>query len=111
MKKQIVIIALVGFLTISFNALIAQEPGRKPPQEQVDKLTAKQIKKVNKILADYDSKSLTEEDAKAIMEALRDAKIPGGKGDEKAFTNAGFDFEVIKKLAPRPERPERPSRN
>ncbi|MDY6800565.1 MAG: hypothetical protein SVU94_05000 [Bacteroidota bacterium] len=107
MKKQILFIALVGFLTMSFNTLIAQEPGRKPRKEQVATLTAKQIKKVNKILADYDSKSITKEDAKTIMDALREAKIPGGKGVEKAFTDAGFDFEEIRKLAPRPSRPER----
>ena len=111
MKKQILIIVLVGFLTMSFNTLIAQEPGRKPPQEQSDILTAKQIKEVNKILADYDSKSLTKDDAKAIMEAIREANIPGGKGVEKAINDAGFDFETIKKLAPPPSRPEKPSHN
>jgi hypothetical protein len=111
MKKQILIIALVGFLSLSFNTIMAQKPDRKPPQEQVETLTAKQIKTVNKILSEYDSKSLTKDDAKAIMEAIRDAKIHGGKGVEKAINNAGFDFEVIKKLAPPPSRPERPSRN
>lgn len=111
MKKQILIIALVGFITLNSNALMAQEqPDRKPPQEQVETLTSKQIKTVNKILADYDSKSLTKKDAQAIMKAIKDAKIPGGKGVEKAINDAGFDFEEIRKLAPPPERPERQSR-
>ncbi len=112
MKKQILIITLVGLLTMSLNSLMAQErPDRKPPQEQVDTLTAKQIKTVNKILADYDSESLSAKDAKAIMEAIRDAKIPGGKGVEKAINDAGFSFEKIQKLAPPPARPDGKQRN
>jgi hypothetical protein len=111
MKKQILIIAIIGLITISFNSLMAQErPDRQPPQEQVETLTAKQIKKVNKILADYDSESLSADDAKAIMKAIREAKVPGGKGVEKAIDAAGFDFEEIKKLAPPPAKPERGQR-
>jgi len=108
MKKQILIIVLIGLITINFNSLMAQErQERKPPQEQVDELTKAQTKKVNKILANYDSESLSADDAKAIMEAIRDAKVPGGKGVEKAIDDAGFDFEKIKKLAPPPSRPKR----
>ncbi len=108
MKKQILIIALVGFLTLNFNSLMAQErPERKPPQEQVDTLTVKQTKTVNKILADYNSKSISADDAKTIMNAIRDAKVPGGEGVEKAINAAGFDFEIIRKLAPPPAKPKR----
>ncbi|NOQ26753.1 MAG: hypothetical protein GQ564_15440 [Bacteroidales bacterium] len=111
MKKQILIIALVGFISLNSNALMAQKQAdRKPQQEQVETLTTKQIKTVNKILSEYDSKSLTKDDAKAIMDAIRNAKIPGGKGVEKAINDAGFDFEEIRKLAPPPARPERPER-
>ncbi len=112
MKKQILIIALIGFISMSFNSLMAQErPDRKAPQEQVDTLTTKQLKKVNKILADYDSKSLSEDDAKALMKEIKEAKIPRGKGVEKAINDAGFDFEEIKKLAPPPARQGRKPRN
>lgn len=108
MKKQILIIGLIGLLTLSINPLMAQQrPERGPEQEQVDELSAKQIKAVNKILAKYDSDSLTADDAKAIMEALREEKVPGGKGVETAINDAGFDFEKIRKLAPPPARPKR----
>ncbi|MBT3422039.1 MAG: hypothetical protein HOB88_00990 [Bacteroidetes bacterium] len=106
MKKQILIMGMIGFLTLSFNPLMAQQrPERGPQQEQVDELTDAQITTVNKILANYDSESLTADDAKAIMKAIRDAKVPGGKGVETAINDAGFDFEEIKKLAPPPARP------
>lgn len=108
MKKQILIIAMAVFMTIGFNAVMAQNrPDRRPPQEQADTLNVKQTQKINKILTDYDSESLTADDAKSIMKAIRDAKIPGGKGVEKAINAAGFDFEEIRKLAPPPERPKR----
>ncbi len=106
MKQKILIVVLVGFITMSFNSLMAQErPDRKPSQEQADTLAAKQTKTVNKILADYNSESLSADDAKAIMDAIRDAKIPGGKGVEKAINAAGFSFEQIRKLAPPPAGP------
>lgn len=105
MKQKILIIALIGFLTISYNSLMAQERSdRKPKREHVETLTDKQIATVNKILTDYDSESLSAGDAKAIMDAIRDAKVPGGKGVEKAINAAGFSFEKIKKLAPPPAR-------
>jgi hypothetical protein len=108
MKKQILIIGLIGFLTLSFNSLMAQQrPGGGPQQEQVDELTDAQITTVNKILANYDSESLSADDAKAIMESLRSAKIPPGKGVENAITDAGFDFEELKELAPPPSKPQR----
>lgn len=108
MKKQIFIVALIGFLSLSLNTLMAQPggSGRRPQQEQVAKLTDAQTITVNKILADYDSESLSADDAKAIMKAIREAKIPGGKGVETAINDAGFSFEEIKKLAPPPARPK-----
>lgn len=112
MKKHVLIIALIGFMTLSFNTLMAQERHEnKPERESVDTLTTAQTQKVNDILENYDSDALTAEDAKAIMKKIRDAKIPGGKGVEKAINAAGFDFEEIRKLAPPPERPKRKPRN
>lgn len=112
MNKKILIIALIGFITMSFNPLKAQEqPDKKTAQEQVETLTAEQIKKVNKILVDYNSESLSADEAKAIMDAIRDAKVPGGKGVEKAINAAGFDFEKIKKLAPPPARRDEKQKN
>lgn len=106
MKKQILIIVLIGIIGINFNTISAQNHnGKQPPQKQVDELTEAQIETVVEILADYDSNSLTESDAKAIMKAIRDSKIPGGKGVENAINNAGFDFEEIRKLDPPPSRP------
>lgn len=106
--KKLLFIALVGFMTLNVSGLMAQQrPDRKPRQEQVETLTTKQIKKVNKILAKYDSESLTADDAKALMKEIKESKIPGGKGVEKAITDAGFDFEKIKELAPPPARAKR----
>ena len=107
MKKQILIVGMIGLLTLIINPLMAQQrPERGPQQEQVDELTDVQITTVNKVLAKYDSESLSTDDAKAIMEALKKEKIPGGKGVETAFENAGFSFYEIRKLA-RPSRPNR----
>lgn len=87
---------------------MAQERSdRKPKREQVATLTEKQIETVNKILADYDSDPLSADDAKAIMDAIREAKIPGGKGVEDAINAAGFSFDEIRKLAPPPARSNR----
>jgi hypothetical protein len=106
MKKQILIIVLIGIMSMTFNSLMAQErPERRPQQEQASTLTKAQIQSVNDILADYDSEAVTEANAKAIMKSLKEAKIPGGKGIEKAITDAGFDFKEIRKLAPPPSRP------
>lgn len=109
MKKQILMIALISVFTVSVNSLKAQERPQGPPpqQEQVDVLTKAQTETVNKILSKYDSESVSETDAKAIMKAIRDAKIPGGKGVENAINAAGFSFEEIKKLAPPPARPNK----
>jgi hypothetical protein len=108
MKKQILIVGMIGLLTLSINPLMAQQrPEKGSKQEQVDELTDAQITTVNKILADYDSESLSADDAKAIMKALREAKIPGGKGVETAINDAGFSFEKIRELAPPPARPDK----
>lgn len=105
MKKRILIIALVGFMTLNFSALMAQNKrDGRPPQEKVEVLTDAQTTTVNGILSEYDSESLSADDAKAIMKAIRDAKVPEGKGVETAINNAGFDFEEIRKLAPPPAR-------
>lgn len=106
MKKQIFILALLGILMLNFNSLMAQDrPDRKPPGEQVDKLTTTQIEIVNKILSDYNSDSFTAEDAQAIMKAIMSSEIPHGKGIEDAITASGFDFDKIRRLAPPPNRP------
>jgi hypothetical protein len=107
MKKQILIMGMIGLLILSINPLMAQQrPEKGSKQEQVSKLTDAQITTVNKILANYNSESLSADDAKAIMNAIRDAKVPGGKGVEKAINAAGFSFEEIRKLDPPPARPD-----
>lgn len=109
MRKQVLFIALLVVLTTGINSLMAQPPGggKGGHRELVDKLTEEQTKKVKDILSKYDSKSISENDAKDIMEALRKERIPRGKGVETAFENAGFNFEEVRKLAPRPSRPTR----
>ncbi len=68
--------------------------------------TKSQKNEVAAILAEYDSSSLTEEDALTINEAFRDAGLKRGPELRQAIEDAGFDAELLGSLAPPP--PEGP---
>jgi Ca2+-binding EF-hand superfamily protein len=55
---------------------------------------------VASILAQYDASNLTEDDAKAINQALRDAGIQFGKGLGDAVEAAGFSVRTLARLDP-----------
>lgn len=108
-KMLIFVWAIMGVTFSGINSVIAKD--RPPRQEkEVDALTDEQVKTVKTILSDYDSDALTATDAKAIHEAFREAKIPGGKALDSAVDDAGFDSKKLRELDPPPDRPERQGR-
>lgn len=72
------------------------EPRRSQP------LTDDQKSQVKDILSQFDSENLTQEDAKSIFTAFREAGIQPGRDLAQTITDAGFDAEQIRTLA-RPE--------
>ena len=104
-KMLMLVWAIVGITFSGFNSVTAKdEPPRK--EKEVDVLTDEQVETVKSILSEYDSEALTADDAKAIHEAFREAKLPRGKGLNTAITDAGFDSEKLRELDPPPDRPE-----
>jgi len=62
-------------------------------------LTDEQKSKIEEILSNYDADSITEEDAKAIFEAFKEAGITPCAGMKEAIEAAGFDAEELRTLA------------
>lgn len=62
-------------------------------------ITDEQKEKIKEILANYDAESITEEDAKEIFEAFKEAGITPSKGMKEAIEEAGFDADEIRSLA------------
>jgi hypothetical protein len=54
-------------------------------------LTDEQKTQLEEILAKYDPENMTEDDQKALMEELKDAKIPMGKDTGEILEKAGFE--------------------
>lgn len=104
MKKMITVLTLVCL--IATLQLFAQPQGRqgRPQQGQDEKLTDTQIEKIKTILSDYDAESVTAEDAKAIHEAFRKARLRGSKAVDEVIEDAGFDAKELRELAPPPGR-------
>ena len=102
-KMLMFVWAITGIALGGFNSVIAKD---KPPRQEkeVEALADKQVETVKTILSDYDSEALTADDAKAIHQAFREAKIPGGKALDAAVDDAGFDSEKLRELDPPPER-------
>lgn len=59
-------------------------------------LTDEQKQKIADILSEYDPENITEEDAKAIFQAFKDAGITPAKGMKEAIEAAGFDAEDLR---------------
>ena len=68
-------------------------------------LTDEQKSTIQDILSKYDAENLTEEDAQAIFEEMREAGIPPGPGMKEAVEEAGFDLEPFKPEGPPPPPP------
>jgi len=70
----------------------------RPPQFQT--FTEDQKSQVASILSEYDSASLTAEDASSINESFKEAGFNGGFGLYQAIKEAGFDGDTIRELDP-----------
>ncbi len=135
MKTKLIISALaLGTSTCLLTAQDANPPrdGQRPPPREngsnepgaarggerprsEESLTDAQQAQVKAILAKYDAKSLTTEQAKAIHEAFRQAGMRGGPAMNDTVKAAGFDPDKLRDLAPPPDqaqqgdsRPPRP---
>ena len=135
MKTKLILSALaLGASTCMLNAQDGNPPrdGQRPPpredgsnepgaarggdrQRPEDSLTDAQRAQVKAIVAKYDAKSLTAEQAKAIHEAFRQAGLRGGSVINDTVKAAGFDPDKLRDLAPPPDqgqqgdaRPPRP---
>ncbi len=77
---------------------------------QFQTFTEAQKLQVASILSEYDSSSLTAEDASSINEAFKEAGFYGGFGLFQAIKEAGFDGDTIRELDPaaQAELPRRP---
>lgn len=67
-----------------------------PPPRQP--LTDEEKQTIQDILASYDLDSITEEDAKEIFQAFKDAGITPTAGMKEAIEEAGFDAEELRKM-------------
>lgn len=63
-------------------------------------LTTEQEDLISSLLEEYDADSLDEDDATAIISALRDAGIPAGSALADAVEENGFDLQEILDLVP-----------
>jgi Ca2+-binding EF-hand superfamily protein len=70
------------------------------PNGREEELTDEDKTSVASILAQYDASNLTEEDAKAINQAFRDAGISFGKSLGDAVEEAGFSVQTLMELDP-----------
>jgi len=68
--------------------------GMKPPP-----LSEDQKNTITEILAQYDNEELTEEDAQAIVESLKEASIRPGEELKNILAEAGYDAEELATLA------------
>lgn len=62
----------------------------------VSSLTDEQKQKIADILSQYDPENVSEDDAKAIFQAFKDAGITPAKGMKEAIEAAGFDAEDLR---------------
>jgi hypothetical protein len=73
--------------------------GGPPPKQSSEKLTSSQEDIIKSILEQYDSSSLTEDDATSITEAIAEAGIDESSSLADTINGFGFDAETIKELS------------
>lgn len=66
--------------------------------QKASELTDDQKKMIEEILSQYDPENVSEDDAKAIFQAFKDAGIPPAKGMKEAIEAAGFDAEELRSM-------------
>jgi len=66
--------------------------------QKMTELTDDQKKTIADILSNYDPDNVSEEDAKAIFQAFKDAGITPAKGMKEAIEAAGFDADALREM-------------
>ena len=114
-RSALIFICVGGFTSVVFwSTVMAGDADRTPfpgVQTQEQSLSDEQKARVVSILSQYDSSSLTVEDAKAINNAFREAGIRKGPGQREAIEAAGFDARKISTLDPPPDRKRKDGEN
>jgi len=100
--QKLTILMIVFFVATSLH-VSAQENTREERQDRMETLTDAQKGKLKSILSNYDSQSLTAEDAKAIHEAFREAGLRACPAMADAIRETGFNPEKLRELAPPPD--------
>jgi len=95
-------------IAVSAPACAQPAPGDRSPREEQQTLTDQQKATVKSILSKYNPSTLTAEQARAIHEQFRAAGLRAGPAMADVIRDAGFDPEVLGKLAPPPNRPGEP---
>lgn len=102
--KKLTIVLMVFFVAASLHVVAQQkEKPREVGQERMETLTKKQKRKLKTILSNYDSNSLTAQDAKAIHVAFREAGLRAGPATADAIRHTGFNPDKLRDLAPPPD--------
>ena len=114
-RRALIFICVGGFTSVLFwGTVMAGDAARTSVpsvQTQEQSLSNEQKTRVVSILSQYDSTSLTVEDAKAINNAFREAGIRKGPGQREAIEAAGFDAKKISALDPPPDRKRKDGQN
>ena len=114
-RSTLIFICVGSFTSVVFwGTVMASDAARTPissVQTQEQSLSDVQKARVVSILSQYDSSSLTVEDAKAINNAFREAGIRKGPGQREAIEAAGFDARKISTLDPPPDRKRKDGEN
>ena len=113
-RSALIFICVGGFTSVVFWGTVMAGDARTPfpsVQTQEPSLSDEQKARVVSILSQYDSSSLTVEDAKAINNAFREAGIRKGPGQREAIEAAGFDARKISTLDPPPDRKRKDGEN
>ena len=63
---------------------------------KMKELTSDQAQTISDILSQYDAENVSDDDAKAIFQAFKDAGITPAKGMKEAIEAAGFDAEDLR---------------
>ncbi len=97
MKYTRITLSTVFFLLVLIVPLLAANQQRE--RNRSYPLTENQINIVKSILSNYNSSSLSKEDAMTIKRTLKERGVRNGPELDDALRNAGFDPEEIEKLA------------
>jgi hypothetical protein len=96
------IITFIILLSLGQGFCQAHQNSKQNTQEKAQSVTTEQTLQIKKILSGYNASKLTADDARAIQNKFREARIHAGPETNSAITAAGFDPEKLRNLAPPP---------